>query len=250
MLLENKVAVVYGAGGAIGGAAARAFAREGARVHLAGRTRKTLDEVADDIRAAGGTAETAVVDALDEAEVDAFADAVASRAGGIDVSFNVIGVQDVQKPLTEISLAEFLRPIEVATRTQFLTARAAVRHMIPRRTGVILLFGGGGPQTVPGLGGFKVALDAMESMRRQWACEAGPYGVRVVTLVTGGVPESIAATEPAKEAIAASIAESALLKRAATLQDVGDVAAFAASDLARTMTSATVNLSCGAIVDH
>ncbi|TDD47228.1 SDR family oxidoreductase [Nonomuraea terrae] len=250
MLLENKVAVVYGAGGAIGGAAARAFAREGARVFLAGRTQKTLDEVAHDIRAAGGTAEAAVVDALDETAVNAFTGAVASRAGGIDVSFNVIGVQDVQKPLTEISLAEFLRPIELATRTQFLTTKAAVRHMIPRRSGVILLFGGGGPQTVPGLGGFKVALDAMESMRRQWACEAGPYGVRVVTLVTGGVPESIPATEPVKEAIAASIAESALLKRAATLQDVGDVAAFAASDLARSMTSATVNISCGAIVDH
>lgn len=249
-MLQSKIAVVYGAGGAIGGAVARAFAREGARVHLAGRTLKTLDEVARDIRAAGGAAETAVVDALDEAEVDAFADDVAERSGGIDISMNVIGVQDVQKPLTEITAAEFLRPIEIATRTQFLTTRAAVRHMIPRRSGVILLFGGGGPQTVPGIGGFKVALDAMESMRRQWACEAGPYGVRVVTLVTGGVPASMTADEPLRERIAASIAESSLLRHGATLEDVGGVAAFAASDLARTMTSATLNISCGAIVDH
>lgn len=249
-MLQGKIAVVYGAGGAIGGAVARAFARAGARVHLAGRTLKTLDEVADDIRAAGGTAETAVVDALDEAAVDAFADDVAERSGGIDISMNVIGVQDVQKPLTEITAAEFLRPIEIATRTQFLTTRAAVRHMIPRRSGVILLFGGGGPQTVPGIGGFKVALDAMESMRRQWACEAGPYGVRVVTLVTGGVPASMTADEPLRERIAASIAETSLLGRGATLEDVGGVAAFAASDLARTMTSATLNISCGAIVDH
>lgn len=250
MLLTDKVAVVYGAGGSIGGAVARAFAREGARVHLAGRTLATLDEVAAGIRADGGTAETAVVDALDEAEVDAFTDSVARRSGGIDVSFNVIGVQDVQKPLAELSVVEFLRPIEVATRTQFLTTRAAVRHMTPRRTGVILMFGGGGPQTVPGIGGFKVALDAMESMRRQWAAEAGASGIRVVTLVTGGIPETMPDSVPIKSEITESLTGATLLKRVATLADVGDVAAFAASDLARTLTSATVNLSCGAIVDH
>ncbi|GAA3707589.1 SDR family oxidoreductase [Nonomuraea antimicrobica] len=250
MLLKDKTAVVYGAGGAIGGAVSRAFAREGARVFLAGRTKDRLDEVAADIRAAGGEAETATVDALDEAQVDAFTADVAGRAGGIDVSFNVIGVQDVQKPLDQLSVAEFLRPIEVATRTQFLTGRAAIRHMVPRGSGVILMFGGGGPQTLPGLGGFKVALDAMEGMRRQFACEASPYGVRVVTMVTGGIPEAIPDSEPHKAEIAAELDRSGLLGYAATLADVGAVAAFTASDLARSMTSATVNLSCGAIVDH
>ncbi|GAA2869015.1 SDR family NAD(P)-dependent oxidoreductase [Nonomuraea rubra] len=246
MLLENKVAVVHGAGGSIGGAAARAFAREGARVFLAGRTRDKLDELAAGLPAA----ETAVVDALDEAAVDAFTGSVAERAGRIDVCFNAIGIQDVQRPLGEISAAEFLRPIEVATRTQFLTTRAAVRHMAPRGGGVILMFGGGGPQTQPGLGGLKVALDAMESMRRQWAAEYGPYGIRVLTLVTGGIPESLPDSVGAKDRIAAAIAGGSLLKRAATLADVGNVAAFAASDLAASMTSATLNISCGAIVDH
>jgi 3-oxoacyl-[acyl-carrier protein] reductase len=250
MLLENKVAVVYGGGGAIGGAAARAFAREGARVFLAGRTPATLGKVADDIRAAGGVAETARVDALDERAVDAFADSVAERAGGIDVSFNVIAVQDVQKPLAEISVEEFTQPIAVATRTQFLTTRAAVRHMIGRGAGVILTFGGSGPQTLPGLGGFKVALDAMEGMRRQWACEFSPYGIRVVTLVTGGVPESMPVTFAAKAEIEAGLKDASMLRRTATLSDVGEVAAFVASDRARTMTSATVNISCGAIVDY
>ncbi|WP_433430135.1 SDR family NAD(P)-dependent oxidoreductase [Nonomuraea sp. CA-141351] len=250
MLLQDKVAVVYGGGGSIGGAAARAFAREGARVFLAGRTQAPLDKVAADIRAAGGTAETALVDALDEEAVGAFAGSVAGRAGGIDVSFNAIGVQDVQKPLLEISVEDFLQPIGVAARTQFLTTRAAVQHMIPRGSGVILMFGGSGPQTAHGLGGFKVALDAMEGIRRQWACEAGPYGVRVVTMVTGGVPESLPGDYPGRDGLEAALREPTLLKRTATLADVGDVAAFVASDRARTMTSATVNISCGAIVDH
>jgi NAD(P)-dependent dehydrogenase (short-subunit alcohol dehydrogenase family) len=246
MLLDSKIAVVYGAGGSIGGAAARAFAREGAHVHLAGRTRSTLGKVADDIRAAGGSAETALVDALDEQAVDAFAD----RVGDLDISFNAIGVQDVQKPLAEISVEDFLRPIEVATRTQFLTTRAAVRHMIGRGSGVILTFGGSGPQTVPGMGGFKVSLDAMEGLRRQWASEVGRYGIRVVTLVTGGIPESLPETFPGRDELVAGLAEPTLLGRTATLADVGNVAAWVASDQARTMTSATVNISCGAIVDY
>ncbi|WP_336215899.1 SDR family NAD(P)-dependent oxidoreductase [Nonomuraea sp. LPB2021202275-12-8] len=250
MLLENKIAVVYGAGGSIGGAAARAFAREGARVFLAGRTPDTLDKVATDIRSAGGTAETTQVDALDEDAVNAFADSVAERTGGIDVSFNAIDIQDVQRPLMEITAEDFAQPIATATRTQFLTTRAAVKHMIPRRSGAILMFGGSGPQTVPGLGGFKVALDAMEGIRRQWACEAGPYGIRVVTMVTGGVPESLPEGFAAKDELTASLRESTLLQRTATLADVGNVAAFVASDRARTMTSATVNISCGAIVDY
>ncbi|KMS73056.1 3-oxoacyl-ACP reductase [Streptomyces viridochromogenes] len=249
MLLKDKVAVVYGAGGSVGGAAARAFAGEGARVFLAGRTEAPLDKLAEGIRAAGGAAETAVVDALDETAVNAFVDDVAARAGRIDVSFNAIGYGDVQKPLMEISVADFLQPIATAMRSQFLTTRAAARHMTARGTGVILAFGGGGPQTLPGLGGFKVALDALEGLRRQWAVELGPHGIRVVTLKSGGVPESLPDGFPGREAISDSLVGATQLGRAATLADVGDVAAFVASDQARTLTATDVNISCGAIVD-
>src|SRR5713226_175203 len=103
MSLENKVAVIYGAGGPIGGAVARAFAREGARVFLAGRTKAKLDKVADEIRSKGGVADTAVGDALDEQMVDEYVDAVVEQAGFIDISFNLISYGDVQEPLTVIS---------------------------------------------------------------------------------------------------------------------------------------------------
>ena len=249
MLLENKVAVIYGAGGSIGGAVARAFAREGARVFLTGRTQAKLDAVAAAIGAQGGRADTAVLDALDEQAVDAYVDAVVAQAGAVDISFNLISYGDVQQPLAEIAVEDFLRPITTAMRTHFLTTRAAVRHMIPRGSGVILAFGGGGPQTLPGLGGFKIALDALEGLRRQWACELGPHGIRVVTLKTGGIPESIPDSVPEREAISAGIQQAALLKRAATLADVGNVAAWVASDQARTITAADVNISCGAIMD-
>src|SRR5262245_31618692 len=133
MLLEDRTAVIYGGGGAIGGAVARAFGREGAAVFLAGRTAATLEAVAEAIRAAGGRAETAVVDALDERAVDAYADDVAARAGGIDISFNAISHNSVHgTPLAEMALDDFAGEVITTVTTQFLTARAAARHMIPR----------------------------------------------------------------------------------------------------------------------
>lgn len=251
MLLESKNAVIYGAGGSIGGAVARAFAREGATVHLAGRTLESLEEVAKEIRSAGGVAETARVDALDGKAVDEHADAVAASAGSIDISFNLISHGDVQgTPLAEMPLEDFERPVMTAVRTMFLTSRAAARHMIRQGSGVILALGGYG-DPLPGyyLGGLQVAFGAIESLRRNLACELGPHGIRVVTLQTGGVPESMPGSFDGREAIINDIEERTMLKRAATLEDVGNVAAFAASDHARTMTATALNITCGSVVD-
>jgi 3-oxoacyl-[acyl-carrier protein] reductase len=227
-------------------------------VFLAGRTLATLDKVAEEIRAAGGAAETAEVDALDERSVDEHADAVAASAGSIDISFDLVSYEDVQgTPLAEMSLEDFERPVVNAVRTQFLSARAAARHMIRRGSGVILTFGGsggrdpirdfasGGFQVY--LGGFQVALGAIDVLRRQLAVELGPHGIRVVTLQSGGVPETT--REDWREAITQNFIETSMLKRVETLEDVGNVAAFAASDLARTMTATSINITCGRVAD-
>jgi 3-oxoacyl-[acyl-carrier protein] reductase len=250
MLLEDRNAVIYGAGGAIGGAVATAFAREGARVHLVGRTQAKLDAVAERIRAAGGTAETARVDALDEAAVDWHADAVAERDGGIDISFNLISHPFTHGiPMIEMAPEDYLRPVKVAVRTTFLTARAAARHMVRRRAGVILAFGGSGePMDDYSLCGTQVAFEAIESMRRQLAYELGPHGIRVVTLQTAGVPDSIGSADPDNEIVDAIVSRT-MLGRAATLDDVGNVAAFAASDHARSITATALNITCGTVVD-
>ena len=251
MLLAGKNAVIYGGAGAIGSAVARTFASEGAHVFLAGRTRSTLDAVANDIRAAGGKAHSTVLDALDERAVDAFADDVAAQAHGIDVSFNLISHGDAQgTPMAEMKLEDFMRPIDTAVRSTFITARAAARHMIPKRDGAILIFGGSG-DPVPGynIGGFQVGLHALEAMRRQLSAELGRHGVRVVTLKTGGIPESIPAGSEDRERLEKMLTDATMLKRTATLEDVGITAAFAASDKARTMTAATINISCGALLD-
>ena len=250
MLVDGKNAVIYGGGGSIGGAVARAFAREGAMVFLAGRTLARLAAVAEQIRAAGGRAEVAELDALDARAVDEHADEIARRAGSLDVSLNVIQHGDVQgTPMAEMAVEDFVRPVETAVRTTFITWRAAARHMIRQGSGAILAFGGDGdPMRDHYLGGLQVAFSAIETMRRQLAMEVGRHGVRVVTLRTGGIPESIPAGM--RDAIVErSLRPLAMLDRLATLEDVGHAAAFAASDRARTMTAATINISCGALID-
>jgi len=249
-LLQGKTALIYGAGGSIGGAVSRSFAAEGAAVYLAGRTESRLEKVARDIKEDGGRAEIAVVDALDEEQVESFVDSVVKKTKRIDISFNAISFGDIQQPLMEIDVNDFTQPITLATRTHFLTTRAAAGHMLKQKSGVVLMFGGSGPQTLAGLGGFKVALDAMEGLRRQWAMELGRYGVRVVTMVSGGIIETIPWQVEGREEIVVEIAKAAHLNRTATLVDVGNVASFIASDKAGAITDATINISSGAIVDY
>jgi len=147
-----------------------------------------------------------------------------------------------------MDVEDYLRPVATAVRTNFLTAKAAARHMGPG--GVILFFGGeGDPPRGWSLGGLQTAFHAVEAMRRQLATELGERGIRTVTLRTGGVPESIREDSEQRDQIAESIAEASLVGRAATLDDVANVAAFVASDQARTMTAATVNVSAGALLD-
>ena len=258
LLLERKNAVIYGGAGSVGAAVARAFAREGARVFLAGRTRATLDQVAEGLSGSGGSVETAEVDALDQRAVDEHADAVAARAGGIDVSFNAISHGDVHGvPLLELSLEDFARPITVAMRSQFLTTRAAARHMTRQGSGVIMAITATTARpALPETGGTGVTFDAIESQCRQWARELGPHGVRVVWLQTTGLPEALAdgihpaygagpADAMTRAELIAWMRRSTQLNRLTSLAELGDVAAFVASDHAAAMTATGVNLTCG-----
>jgi 3-oxoacyl-[acyl-carrier protein] reductase len=251
MLLDNRTAIIYGGGGALGSAVAKAFAREGATVHLVGRTRETLDAVAEAI---DGDARVAVVDAMDEAAVEAHADQVVADSGAIDISFNLIthpythGV-----PLVEMEADDLMAPVETAARSTFITARAAGRRMLSRKSGVILAFGGSADRRGPDrdylLGGTQMAFDAIETLRRAFAVELGPHGIRFVTLVSGGVPDTFPPGMEGADEIREMIEATTVTGRAAGLEDVGNAAVFAASDWARSVTAATVNISAGTIVD-
>jgi 3-oxoacyl-[acyl-carrier protein] reductase len=264
-LLDGKTAIIYGGGGAIGGAAARVFAREGARVFLAGRTESKLAAVARDIASAGGRAEFATLDAFDEAAVRSHADAVSASAGGIDVMLNAIGISHVQgKPFAETSLAEFERPIAATVRSQFIAAQAVARHMVRRHRGVILtLTTPGGRITGKGFLANGVFSAAIEAFSRLLAAELGSSGVRTVCLRPDAILDAVelsGAREvfegvasrvgiPVSEMIAERGRTATLLGRGPRLAEVAEFAAFAASDRAGATTGAIANLTCGSVVD-
>jgi 3-oxoacyl-[acyl-carrier protein] reductase len=259
MLLEKKNAVIYGAGGAIGGAVARAFARDGARVFLAGRTLDAVQDVANQISSAGGIAEAARVDALDEQAVEKHIGAVARKAGRIDILFNAIGMEDVQgTPLLEMSLDDFAHPVITATTTQFLTARAVGRRMVEQGSGVIMSITAA-PTPEPNVGGFRAACSAIEGLWRSLASELGPHGIRLVILRSAGSPDSpglqgvlsapAAVAGVSLEEYMAEMGRSALLRRLPLLAEVANAATLFASDRASAMTGAIANLTCGALVD-
>jgi len=265
MLLQGKVAVIHGGGGAIGGAVARVFAREGARVYLCGRTRAKLDRVVHDIVAAGGRAEATEVDALDEHAIEHHVEGVALRAGRIDIALNAVGFAHVQgTPFVDLPLADFAYPIEACTRTNFLTAQAVARRMVDQGSGVILTLSTPGARlSGQGFLGNGVASAAIEAFSRILAGELGASGVRVVCLRPDAIPGALAESHSRDvfagvaaragttiEAMLAGRAEHAtLLKRLPTLEQVAEAAAFFASDRAGAMTGTVANLTCGSIVD-
>jgi len=263
MSLENKNAVIYGAAGATGSAVARAFAREGARVFLTGRDLGELDVLAKEIKVAGGVAETAELDVLDEGAVVSHLDAVVRNAGTIDISYNAIGIpqQGIQGiPLTELPVESFLFPVSTYPRAHFVTARAAARHMIKQAWGVILMHTPepariGAPLT----GGMTPAWAALEGLNRSLSAEWAGYGIRAVCLRTTGMPETqtieVVFGLHAKghgitqEQFTALMSSMTHRKTPTTLAEFADVAAFVASDRAAAITGTVVNLTGGAIVD-
>jgi len=241
MLLSDKVAVIYGARGAIGGAVARAFAAEGAQVFATGRE----------------------VDALDEQAVDRHLQSVIDAAGRVDISFDAIGVPDstvVGVPLVDMDFDRFALPIAAYTTSYFLTARLAARRMAAQGSGVImtatpLLARIGAPL----LGGYSPAMAAKDALTRNLSAELAPHGIRVVGLRPQAMPESATIKEAfERRAERTGLTWEEFQKflesrthpgRLMTLEEMANVAAFMASDRASGMTGTIVNLTMGSLDD-
>jgi len=263
MILENKVAVIYGAGGGIGGAVARAFAREGAKVFLTGRHLAAVEAVANDIVSAGGFAEAAEVDALDENTIDKHLQAVVGKAGRVNVSFNAVGIPDSKLlgvPMVELELEQFLLPLVSYTTSYFLTARLAARRMVPNKSGVIMTVSALHSRTgIPFVGGYGPAQAAKEALTRHLSAELAPHGIRVVGLRPQAMLETRTiknAFEPRAKATGMTweqwqqlLASRTHGRRLMTLEEMANVAAFVASDKASGMTGTTVNLTMGSLDD-
>ena len=263
MMLEDKVAVIYGAGGGVGGAVARAFAREGAMLFLTGRQMAPVEVVAKEIVSAGGSAEAAEVDALDEQAVDEHLRSVIDQAGRVDISFNAIGMPNANilgVPLIELNVELFSLPITNLVTSYFLTARLAARHMVPNGSGVIMTVTATHSRTgIPLVGGYGPAQAAKEALTRDLSAELAPQGIRVVGLRPYAMPETPTikdAFEPRAKASGMTweqwqemLASTTHPRRLMTLEEMANMAVFMASDKASGMTGTTVNLTMGRLDD-
>ncbi len=253
MLLENKNAVIYGAGGSLGGAIANTLAKAGAKVFVSGQTLTAVRHLADAIIANGGKAEASEVDAMNEKEVNDFVNSIVKKAGSVDISFSAVSLMDIQGvPLVDLPMDDFTRPVIRAMETQFITGTAAGRVMIRQRAGVILsLTATPGGIGYPHAGGFRPACRFIASFSLGLASELGPYGVRVVNIRSAGSPDSQVfkdaikhGGDKAKEFIK-KIEDDTMLKRMPSMQDIANTAVFLASAMASGITGVTVDVTCG-----
>jgi len=262
-MLKDKVAVIYGAGGAIGSAVALAFASEGAKLFLTGRHLAPVDHVAKEVVSAGGFAEAAEVDALDEQAVDKHLQSMIDTAGRVDISFNAVGIPDATilgVRLVELDVEQFSLAITAYTRSYFLTARLAARRMVANRSGVIMTVTSIPSRTgTPLQGGYPPAMAAKEALTRDLSAELAPLGIRVVGLRPHGIPETSTLKEAFEirakalgltwEQWQESLASRTHPRRLSTLAETANVAVFMASDKASGMTGTTVNLTMGSLDD-
>jgi 3-oxoacyl-[acyl-carrier protein] reductase len=253
MLLQNKNAVIYGAGGSLGSTIAKAFAAAGASVFLAGRNLEKVQKTAADIHASGGKAQAGSVDAFDKKAIDAHLTKVLQIAGSIDISFNAVAVEVVQNiPLIDIPADDFMLPVTGMLHTRYLTAIAAAKVMMKQKSGIILsLTATPGGIGYPYTGGFAPACAAIESFSRNLASELGYYGIRVVNIRSGGSPDSkvfkdaIANHPEVMKTVLKGLEQDTMLKSMPLMADIANAAVFLVSDLAAKITGVTLDVTSG-----
>jgi len=262
-ILQEKRAIVFGAGGSVGAAVAKALAAEGAEVFLAGRTKSNVEAVSNEIATGGGRARATAVDAVDHAAVDEYVDGIAA-GGSIDVVFNAIGPLATEygngKNAVDLTIEEFMVPLTTIVKSQFITARAAARHMVKQHSGVIIFLTGSPARGhVEGATAIGTAFGAIETFMENLAVEISPAGVRSVCLRTTANTDSRTIQQTmdvlagmmnvTKDEMIARIAGLNFLKVPASVSDTAKAVAFLASDRARLMTGTVVNSTAGAALD-
>lgn len=261
MLLKNRTAVVYGGSGAVGGAVARAYAREGAHVVLAARNRPALEAVASDIAIRGGRAEVSIVDARDPEAIKAHLNGVVDRLGPVKVMFNGVVWDDVQgSPMAEMGYDHVMAPILAGMTTWFHTGTIIARHMADNGGGVIVgITANVGRITQANVGGFGIACAAVENFLRQLGQESGYQGVRVCWVRAPGSPDApgvrdvwsqhAEAVGKTFEQLSQEWGSGVPLGRVTALAQVADAVTLLSSDLAAGMTATFANATGGSLID-
>lgn len=259
--LKDKVAVVFAASGDIAGAVAQSFSEHGAKVYVTARNLDAVKALAQEIKAKGGVAEAAKVDALNETEIDNFLQKVISTNGKLDIIFNGIGADYSEMggrpPTTEVTFGQFMAPMEKICGSQFLTSRVAAKYMIQTesRGTILLLTAALSRSKLSNVAGITAASAAIEGLTRVMAAEWGGDAIKVICICPGALMETkrisgwieAAAQQYGMptEQLVAQYKSFDILKTSPTLKQVGETAAFLASETGVAFNSHIVDVDCG-----
>ena len=251
-MLAGKSAIIAGASAGIGREAALLFAREGAQLVLTARRATELEQLAEEIAAAGGTAVAMPGDVRDDDHAAALVAAAEARYGGLDIAFNNAGIIGRNAPTGELQPRDWQEVLDVNLTAAFLAAR----HQAPalqRRGGGSLVFTGsfvGHTAGMPGMSAYAAAKAGLVGLVQCLAAELGPSGIRVNALLPGGTDTAmnVARAPGAGSEVLAFVQNLHALKRLAEPEEIARAALFLASDLASFVTGSAMLADGGASI--
>jgi NAD(P)-dependent dehydrogenase (short-subunit alcohol dehydrogenase family) len=246
--LEGKVAIVTGASSGIGHAAARMFAGEGARVVVAARRRKELDELVDEITAAGGKAVAHAGDVREEACAETLVALAIRQFGGLDIAFNNAGSLGEMGPVTDVSLAGWRDTLDTNLTSAFLGAKHQIPAMIARGGGSLVFTSTFVGHTVgfPGMAAYAAAKAGLVGLTQVIAAEYGAKGIRANALLAGGTDTPMGRQVANTPETIAFVEGLHALKRVASPEEIARSALYLASDAA-SFTTGTAMLVDGGV---
>lgn len=259
--LQDKIAVVFAASGAIADAVAKSFAQYGAKVYVSGRDLQAVSKLAAEIRENGGWAEAAQVDAMQEADIENHFRKIVQAQGKVDIIFNGIGIRVSEggygTPTVQLPFEQFMKPLQTHVGSQFLTARIGAKYMLETQSSgtILMLTASLSRLKTPLMAGITAACSAIEGLTRVMAAEFGRAGIKVICMNPTALTETRTIQETnianAKtmgikaEALAQMIAQGNLLGKSPTLQDVGQTAAWLVSDAGAVFNSHVLDVDFG-----
>jgi NAD(P)-dependent dehydrogenase (short-subunit alcohol dehydrogenase family) len=253
-VLMNKVAIVTGASSGIGRAAAKLFAREGAKVVVMARRKLELDALVAEIEGSGGSAAAVTGDVKDEAVAKAAVEMAVRRFGGLDIAFNNAGTTGTLGPITSLSLTDWRDTLDTNLTSAFLGAKYQVPAMLARGGGSLIFTSTfvGYSVGMPGMAAYAASKAGLIGLTQVLAAEYGVEGIRANAILPGGTdtPMSITNAPGAGAEVREFVESLHALKRMARPEEIAQTALYLASDASSFITGVALLVDGGVSISR